>query len=70
MINEKMYTEINVVTGEKIERLLTTSELIDLNTISELGAAQMAEYQAKITQKAALLERLGITADEAKLLLA
>ena len=33
-------------------------------------AAQQAETEAKAAQKAALLERLGITADEAKLLLA
>jgi vacuolar-type H+-ATPase subunit H len=31
--------------------------------------AKQAEAQAKATQKAALLERLGITEDEAKLLL-
>ena len=33
-------------------------------------AAQKAEAQAKATQKAALLERLGISEDEARLLLA
>jgi len=33
-------------------------------------AAQLAEAEAKAAQKAALLERLGITEDEAKLLLA
>jgi hypothetical protein len=32
--------------------------------------AQIAEAEAKAAQKAALLDRLGITADEAKLLLA
>ena len=32
--------------------------------------ARVAEAQAKVTAKAALLERLGITQDEAKLLLA
>ena len=33
-------------------------------------AAQLAEAEAKAAQKAALLDRLGITEDEAKLLLA
>ena len=33
-------------------------------------AAQIAETEAKATQKATLLDRLGITEDEAKLLLA
>jgi hypothetical protein len=32
--------------------------------------AQIAEAEAKVAQKAALLDRLGITEDEAKLLLA
>jgi len=32
-------------------------------------AAQVAEAETKATQKAALLDRLGITEDEAKLLL-
>jgi hypothetical protein len=37
---------------------------------AELEATLKAEVEAKAAQKAALLERLGITEDEAKLLLA
>jgi hypothetical protein len=69
MTNKKNYIEIDVKTGERTERSLTTAELADLSEMSELGAAQIAEFQARAAKKAALLERLGITEDEAKLLL-
>ena len=38
--------------------------------IEQVKADEIAEAEAKAAQKAALLERLGITEDEAKLLLA
>jgi hypothetical protein len=38
--------------------------------IVQVKADEVAEAEAKATQKAALLDRLGITDDEAKLLLA
>jgi hypothetical protein len=57
--------------NEKIE--LTGIALADfLNVQEEIKNAELAkqaEAQAKATAKAALLDRLGITADEAKLLL-
>ena len=65
---------VNVETGETVERELNAEELAQQATDS---AAQVAENQAKQAEadakaqaKAELLERLGITADEAKLLLA
>jgi hypothetical protein len=65
---------INCETGEVIERGLTDDELaqqeIDNAETLAIKEAQAAEAQAKATQKAALLERLGITEDEARLLLA
>jgi hypothetical protein len=45
----------------------TQAEIDD--AISQIKADELAEIQAKANQKAALLERLGITNDEAKLLL-
>jgi hypothetical protein len=42
---------------------------IDL-AIEQLKVDEIAQAEAKATQKAALLDRLGITEDEAKLLLA
>ena len=57
--------------NEKIE--LTGTALADfLNVQEEIKNAELAkaaEAEAKATAKAALLERLGITAAEAKLLL-
>ena len=38
--------------------------------IEQVKADELAEAEARATQKAALLDRLGITEDEAKLLLA
>lgn len=66
--------EINCETGEVIERPLTADEI----AANEAAAAQVeadrkaaeAEAEAKAAAKGALLERLGITAEEAALLLA
>jgi FMN-dependent NADH-azoreductase len=62
--------EHNATTGKIIERELTEQEIaqIEIDTIN--SAARQAEAEAKAAEKAALLDRLGITADEAKLLLA
>ena len=66
--------EINCETGEVIERPLTADEI----AANEATAAQAesdrvaaeAEAATKAQAKAALLEKLGISEDEAKLLLA
>lgn len=63
-------TEINCKTGEVIERELNADEIkqrkidVDNEKAKELAISQAAEA------KAALLAKLGITADEAALLLA
>jgi hypothetical protein len=66
--------EINCETGEVIERPLTADEIAANEAAqaqAELDrAAAEAEAETKATAKAALLTKLGITADEAKLLLA
>lgn len=62
--------EHNVETGEVIERDATAEEIATAKANADLAAKERAEVQAKATAKAALLERLGITEDEAKLLLA
>jgi hypothetical protein len=61
--------EHNVETDEVVEREMTTQELTQFakdksNAENELAVATQAE-----ADKAALLAKLGITADEAKLLL-
>lgn len=65
--------EINCETGEVIERPLTADEI----AANEAAAAQAeadrkaaeAEAEAKATAKQAVLDRLGLTAEEAALLL-
>jgi len=60
--------------GETKQRQATAEEAASIEATqaeaAESLAKQSAESDAKATAKAALLERLGITADEAKLLLA
>jgi vacuolar-type H+-ATPase subunit E/Vma4 len=69
-----MKTIINCTTGEVTKRELNAEELAqqakDVKQVQAEKAEQQAEAQAKAQAKAELLERLGITADEAKLLLA
>jgi hypothetical protein len=56
--------------GTVIERDFTAAELAQIETDKATQLAKQAEAEAKAAQKAALLERLGISEDEARLLLA
>ena len=60
----------NTETDEVIDREMTDAELNQYEADNERLAAEKSETEAKAQAKAELLERLGITADEAKLLLA
>jgi hypothetical protein len=61
--------EHNIETGETIERDATAEEIQQMQIDAEKQAiAEQAEAE-KESAKAALLERLGITAEEAALLL-
>jgi hypothetical protein len=66
--------EINCTTGVESIIELTDAEVAQREADAAAYAAQKAEEDAKkaadAVAKAALLDRLGITADEAKLLLA
>ena len=53
-----------------IERPFTEDEILQATKDQEEDMQRKAEADAKAAQKAALLDRLGITEDEAKLLLA
>jgi|688.fasta_scaffold154755_4 hypothetical protein len=55
--------------GTVIERDFTAAELAQIETDKATQLAKQAEAEAKAAQKAALLDRLGITEDEARLLL-
>ena len=64
---------INCETGEVIKRELNAEELaqqqIDQAAYEAAQAIRQAEAEAKATAKAALLTQLGITEEQAKLLL-
>jgi hypothetical protein len=68
-MTKPMITIHNSATGEIVEREMNTQEFqqYEMDQANDL-AKQEAEKQ-KAADKAALLERLGITADEAALLL-
>jgi hypothetical protein len=59
----------NLSTDEVIDREMNDAEFAQHEADQAAAVTQAAELEAKAAEKAALLERLGITADEAKLLL-
>ena len=59
----------NAETDEIIDREMTAAEFKEFEIEQKKNAAIKAEAQAKAEAKTALLERLGISEDEAKLLL-
>lgn len=60
----------NAETGEVIEREMNADEMAVWEADQAQAIQKQAEAEAKAVQKAALLDRLGITEEEAKLLLA
>ena len=63
-------TDYNGLTKKTIERAANEDEIAYFEARAEKLAAREAEAEVKAQAKADLLERLGITEDEAKLLLA
>jgi hypothetical protein len=68
---KKVEKIFNAATGEEtiIERDETPEEKLEREELEIKIAAAKAEAEAKATAKAALLEQLGITEEQAKLLL-
>jgi hypothetical protein len=64
-----MKIEANVTTGEIIEREMTEAEIAQDLADQEAATERDAAEATKAADKAALLVKLGITEDEAKLLL-
>jgi hypothetical protein len=60
----------NVTTSEIVEREMNDDEFAQLQIDIANEQTRQAEAESRAQAKAELLERLGITADEAKLLLA
>lgn len=59
----------NVETDEVIDREMTAAEFKIYEAEQAAQAAKKAEAEARETQRQAILDRLGLTADEAKLIL-
>lgn len=61
----------DITTGETtdVERDLTAAEIAEIEAKNAKAQAKAEAEATKATEKAALLEKLGITADEAALLL-
>jgi hypothetical protein len=59
----------NVETGEVIERDMNAAELKQYEADQLAFKAKAQEEATKVAEKAALLHKLGITEDEARLLL-
>ena len=60
---------VNAETGEEIIRDANAEELAQMELDAANAKAKKAEAEAKATAKAALLAQLGITEEQAKLLL-
>ncbi len=60
---------VNTETGEEIVRDATVDEIAQIEITAANYAARQAEAAAKETQRQAILDRLGLTSDEARLLL-
>jgi len=68
-MSNPMIREHNIETGEIIDREMNSAELAQ-HEMDQTAAQRKAEVEAaKAEEKAALLQRLGITGDEAALLL-
>ena len=65
-----MVKEVNAETGAELEREMNAAELAQLQKDLIVRDAQRAEEEAKAQAKQAILDKLGITADEAAALLA
>ena len=61
--------EVNCTTGEEIVRDATAEEIAQIELDAVNDVARKAETQAKEIAKAAILDRLGLTADELKTIL-
>jgi hypothetical protein len=59
----------NAGTNEIIDREMNDEELAEHNALIEAKSLEEAQSQAKIAEREAILQRLGLTADEAALLI-
>jgi hypothetical protein len=69
MTNTPQVKIVNAETGEEIVRDATAGEISQMELDAANAQTIKAETEARATAKAALLSKLGITAEEAVLLL-
>lgn len=62
-------TDYDAITKQSIERKANASEIADIEALQEKRIARIAKEKTDALAKSALLKRLGLTEDEAKLLL-
>ena len=60
---------VNVETGEEIIRDANAEELAQMKIDAENRKARIAEIKAKEIERQAILDRIGLTADELKTIL-
>jgi hypothetical protein len=60
---------VNCETGEEIVRDATVEEIAQMELDAANEAARKAEAEAKAAEKQAILNRIGLTADELKMIL-
>jgi hypothetical protein len=60
---------VNITTGEEVEREMNATELAQWEADQASAAARQTAEATKAAAKQALLDKLGITAEEAQLLL-
>ena len=68
-MSKPIITIHNVTTNEIVEREMNDAEFAQYEADQSAEVTRQAEAEARATQKAALLDRLGITEAEARLLL-
>ena len=68
-MTKPMIKLVNAETGEEVQREMNAEELAQWDKDIAEAEAQKAEAALKAAEKSALLAKLGITEDEAKLLL-
>lgn len=59
----------NIETNETIDREMNDAEFAEHNKMLETLAAEKADRDAKAAQRQTIADRLGLTADELKLLI-
>ena len=67
--NKPQIKIVNCETGEEIVRDANADEISQMELNGANAAAQKAEAEAKETAKAAILDRIGLTADELQTIL-